>query len=166
MQIIFKKKNFFILFSGAILLISCNNASKETTEATIMKDTSTPLENKIMIPTSTCYSFFNGKDTFKLKVEIFPNVVTGKLSYNFFEKDSNNGTFEGKLHGDTLFADYTFMSEGKQSSRQIIFLLKDNVATEGYRDMEEKDGKMVFKNVHGITFQKGLVFSKTECGEY
>jgi hypothetical protein len=119
-----------------------------------------------MIPSSSCYFSTTGKDTVKLKVEVFPNVVTGRLSYNLYQKDSNKGEFEGYLHGDTLLADYKFMSEGKLSTRQVIFLIKDNIATEGYGDMEEKDGKMVFKNTNDITFGKGLVLRKVDCGEY
>jgi hypothetical protein len=38
--------------------------------------------------------------------------VVGNLCYRFFEKDKNDGTVIGKLQGDTLIADYTFMSEG------------------------------------------------------
>jgi len=93
-------------------------------------------------------------------------VVTGKLSYQFFDKDSNIGEFDGRLYGDTLLADYKFMSEGKLSTRQVILLIKDSVATEGYGDMEEKEGKMVFKNTNDITFGKGLILKMVECGEY
>lgn len=160
------KHFFLVLFSVGILLTSCNNASKKTTEVTTMEDTSKPVENKIMIPSSTCYYSIKGKDTFKLKIEVFPNVVTGTLSYQFSEKDSNYGEFDGKLYGDTLLADYKFMSEGKLSTRQVIFLIKDSVATEGYGDMVEKDGKMVFKDVSKVDFGKGLTLVKTECGEY
>lgn len=159
-------KHVSLLFLVAtILIISCNE-SQTKTEITAPADTSTLVENKIMIPSSTCYSSITGKDTFKLKVEVFPNVVTGKLSYRFFDKDSNSGEFDGQLHGDTLLADYKFMSEGKLSTRQVIFLIKDSVATEGYGDMEEKEGKMVFKNTKGITFGKGLILKMVECGEY
>ena len=154
-----------VLFVAAISIISCNQ-SETKTEVTTTEDTSKPVENKIMIPSSTCYSSITGKDTFKLKVEVFPNVVTGKLSYQFHEKDSNHGEFDGKLHGDTLLADYKFMSEGKLSTRQVIFLIKDSVATEGYGDMEEKEGKMIFKNTNDITFGKGLILKMVECGEY
>jgi hypothetical protein len=86
--------------------------------------------------------------------------------YDFYEKDSNNGEFNGLIHGDTLLADYKFMSEGKLSTRQVIFLLKDSVAIEGYGDMEEKEGKMVFKNTSDITFGKGLLLNKADCGGY
>jgi len=118
-----------------------------------------------MIPSSSCYLSITGKDTVFLKTEIFPNVVTGVLSYKFHEKDNNKGEIDGKLSGDTLVADYRFMSEGKQSTRQVIFLIKDSVATEGYGNMEEKDGKMTFKDVRNVSFGKGLILKKIPCEE-
>jgi hypothetical protein len=78
----------------------------------------------------------------------------------------NKGEFDGQLHRDTLLTDYKFMSEGKLSIRQVIFFIKDDMAIEGYGDMEEKEGKMVFKNVKAVTFGKGLSLEKNECGEY
>ena len=160
------KQSFLILFLAAIITASCNNEPKKSTETTTAEDTAKPVENKIMIPASSCYSSTTGKDTLTLKVEVFPNVVTGKLSYKFYEKDSNKGEFDGHLYGDTLLADYKFMSEGKLSTRQVIFLIKDNIATEGYGNMEEKNGKMIFKNQKEISFGKGLILKKIPCGEY
>jgi len=154
------------VFTGFVILTSCNNESKKTNDDTTTKDTLKPVENKIMIPTSACYSSMKGKDTFKLKVEVFPNVVTGKLMYDFNEKDSNNGTFNGMLHGDTLLADYKFTSEGKLSTRQVIFLLKDSIAIEGFGELEEKEGKMIIKDLKKVSFEKGIIFKKVECGEY
>ncbi len=160
------KHSFLFLFIAAIIITSCNNEPKKSTETTTAEDTSKPVENKIMIPASSCYFSTIGKDTVKLKVEVFPNVVTGKLSYKFYEKDSNSGNFDGIMKGDTLIADYTFMSEGKSSVRQVAFLIKDNMATEGYGNMEEKEGKMVFKDIKGVSFGKALSLKKVECGEY
>ena len=157
------KYSFLLLFLAPITIASCNDEPKKSTEVTTIADTSKPVENKIMIPASSCYSSITGKDTVFLKTEIFPNVVTGILSYKFHEKDSNKGEIDGKLSGDTLIADYRFMSEGKQSTRQVIFLIKDSVATEGYGNMEEKNGKMVFKNVKDIAFDRGLQLKKISC---
>lgn len=156
------KHSLLYLSIAAIAVASCNNESKKATEATDLKDTSKVVENKIMIPSSSCYSSISGKDTVNLKVEIFPNVVTGSLSYKFHEKDSNKGDIDGKLNGDTLLADYKFMSEGKLSTRQVIFLIKDSVATEGHGTMEEKNGKMVFKDGAAISFN-GIKLIKENC---
>ncbi len=160
------KYPLLVLFLAAMIIASCNNEPKKSTETTTAEDTVKTVENKIMIPVSSCYSSTTGKDTVTLKVEIFPNVVTGKLSYKLYEKDSSKGEFDGQLHGDTLLADYTFMSEGKLSTRQVIFLIKNNIVAEGYGNMEEKNGKMVFKNIKEVSFEKGLSLKKVECGEY
>ncbi len=160
------KHSFLIISLAAISAASCNNETKQSTETTTIADTSKPVENKIMIPVSSCYSTTTGKDSVHLKVEVFPNVVTGNLFYQFHEKDRNKGELEGQLHGDTLIADYKFMSEGKESVRQVIFLIKDNIAVEGYGNMEEKNGKMIFKNQKEIVFGKGLILKKVECGEH
>ena len=155
----------FFLSLAIIAAASCNESTRSA-EAISSKDTSKPIENKVMIPASSCYSTTAGKDSVFLKVEVFPNVVTGNLSYNLYEKDSNKGEFEGRLHGDTLIADYKFVSEGKQSTRQVIFLIKNEMAVEGYGNMEEKNGEMVFTGMKEISFGKGLVLKKSPCGEH
>jgi len=155
------KYSLLLLSLATIITASCHEPKQST-----KTDMPGQVENKIMIPSSTCYASITGKDTVKLKVEVFPNVVTGKLSYNLYQKDSNQGDFNGRVHGDTLLADYTFMSEGKSSARQVIFLIKEGIAVEGYGNMEEKDGTMVFKNIKEISFEKGLTLKKVVCGEY
>ncbi|MBZ4188410.1 hypothetical protein [Niabella beijingensis] len=145
--------------------IACNSPQQEAATTAETSDSAAKQENKVMIPASACYTGQSGKDSFFLKTEIFPNVVTGTLSYNFFEKDKNQGAIEGVLKGDTLLADYTFMSEGKKSVRQVAFLLRDSTATEGYGEVEEKEGKMVFKDPAALSFAKGIRLQKTPCGE-
>ena len=55
------------------------------------------------------------------------------------------------------------MSEGTQSVRQVVFLIKGETAIEGYGDIEEKDGKMVFKNLSSVVFGKGVILKKEDC---
>ena len=160
------KKLLPIIFFAATFAASCKNEPKQTTDATTAADTVKTVENKTTTPVASCYSYVKGQDTVTLKVEGLANTVTGKLSYKFYEKDSNKGEFDGQLNGDTLLADYKFMSEGKLSTRQVIFLIKNNIATEGYGNMEEKNGKMVFKDIKGVSFGKGLSLKKVECGGY
>ena len=155
-----------IIFFAAALAASCKNEPKKTTDAATTVDTSKTVENKPTTPAASCYSYIKNKDTVTLKMDGSANVVTGKLSYKFYEKDSNKGEIVGKLNGDTLLADYKFMSEGQVSTRQVVFLINNNVAKEGYGDMEEKKGKMVFKDIKGVSFKTGLSLNKVECGEY
>jgi hypothetical protein len=152
-----------LLFFVITLIVSCNNNSEQEKTSSIATDSAKTVENKIQVPVSSCYASISKKDTVRLKVEVFENVVTGSLVYKLHEKDSNKGEFEGQMKGDTLIADYKFMSEGIQSVRQVIFLVKDSIAREGYGNMEEKNGKMVFKNVKEIVFGNGIILKREEC---
>lgn len=156
------RKPYFILIT--VIIAACNT-NKQNNAATItIADTSIDTGTvSVMIPTTKCYQSIRGKDTVYLKLEKFPNVVTGILKYKFYEKDSNAGELDGKLHGDTLIADYSFKSEGTVSVRQVAFLIKDSIATEGYTDIEEKEGKMVFKNTGNLNFSKGLQLKQIDC---
>jgi hypothetical protein len=117
----------------------------------------------IQVPNIQCFKSIKGNDTVYLKLEKFPNVVTGNLAYDFHEKDGNTGTIDGVFKGDTLIADYTFMSEGQQSVRQVAFLIKDTTVTEGYADMMDENGKMVFKNTNLLDFSNGLQLKAIPC---
>ena len=152
----------FILLS-AIAGLSCTNQATESAQTDPVADTMKAVENKIQVPEAICYTNITAKDTVRLKVEIFPNVVTGSLTYQFLEKDKNQGEFKGQLLGDTLIAEYKFLSEGVLSTREIVFLLKDSIAIEGYGSLEEQNQKMVFKDGKNLNFDKGLILKKVPC---
>lgn len=154
------KKMMMATAADLLLLSACHDqaTNKETNTDTIKGP-----ENTTMMPVSSCYASTSNGDSVQMKVDVFEKVVTGTLQYNWKEKDDNKGEYEGVMKGDTLFADYRFMSEGKESTRQVAFLIKDGTATEGYGDVEEKDGKTVFKNPSALQFGKDIVLSKTQC---
>ncbi|GLU51800.1 hypothetical protein Dfri01_12610 [Dyadobacter frigoris] len=110
-----------------------------------------------------CYNFTTKKDTAFLHINVADNTVSGDLEYHFFEKDSNKGTIKGKMIGDTLIADYTFLSEGTTSIRQVVMIKKDNNFIEGFGDIQELDKKTSFINRAKISFKKGLTFRKINC---
>jgi hypothetical protein len=147
----------FILLALTSLAVACNNDS-----------TTTNTEKKTTQPAAvaaTCYMGTSGKDSVILTLrKDNEDVATGELSYLFYEKDKSRGTFSGRMKGDTLFADYTYSSEGTQSTREIAFLQKDNTLTEGYGDATEIGGKMTFKNPSDLQFGgTGFVLSKVDC---
>ncbi len=163
-------KSFSMFITVALLAASCNDSSKETsTISTTSVDTTstvaTPVKDdtmRIQVPNQECYSLTSTDSVF-LKLEKFPNVVTGTLSYTIKEKDRNKGEIDGVMKGDTLLADYKFMSEGVLSTRQVIFLIKNGTATEGYGEMVEKDGRMIFKSTGNINFSNGILLKKVDC---
>lgn len=147
-------------FYLSLFLYACSSPSRETaTTANI--DTMPKME--VMIPAQTCYAGTIARDSIFLKVEKFPNVVTGTLELRYYEKDQSIGAIEGKMHGDTLIADYTYFSEGTTSIRQVALLLQNDMAYQGHGEMTEKDGKMVFTNLSEIKFDTSLKLTKTAC---
>lgn len=141
------------------LLISCGS-DKATSEN---KDTTETAH--IMIPKSNCYALMSAEDTVLLKLEVFPNVVTGILKYQLSGKDKNEGTIEGRVDGNKIFADYTFSSEGTTSVRQVAFLVNEGEVIEGFAEMKDANGKMVFVNSSAIDFSQGMKLKQIDCVE-
>jgi hypothetical protein len=107
-----------------------------------------------------CYRYASNRDTVDLKIDVAGNSVTGNLVYKIFEKDQNAGSIKGHFRGDTLFADYTFQSEGIQSVRELAFLRRGNDLVEGYGEVEETNSGMRFKNLQSLSFGEMILLRK------
>lgn len=113
---------------------------------------------------SHCYSYKTEKDSALLRVDILgDDVVVGKLSYAFFEKDRNDGQFAGVMQGDKIFGHYTFTSEGTKSTREVTFLKKGEGWVEGFGEVTDSSGVLIFKDRSKLDFEKGLYFEPVEC---
>ncbi len=110
-----------------------------------------------------CYSYVTPRDTVYLHISRKNRNITGDLTYKLYEKDSNQGSLDGRIKGDTLLAEYTFNSEGRSSIREVIFLKKGESYVEGFGPVTEKEGKMTFQDHKNITFINGITLTKTSC---
>ena len=143
----------------SVLLLSCNKkeesngTEKEKIEAEAASDAAV----------NECYQFSKNNDTITLSVTRNGNVATGRLAYNFFEKDDSKGDFAGTFKGDTLVADFTFESEGTTSIREVVFLKSNDSYLPGYGDMEEHNNKQIVKNRKVLKFDDVAVLSKIKC---
>lgn len=147
-------KNTSIIALSLAIFASCNTEKKqESTTKTEVKTT----------PTETCYQHTKDSSTIKLDVIINDNMVTGNLLYDYYQKDKNQGTIKGQLKSDTLFADYTFISEGVESVREVVFIKTANGWVEGYGEIDDKNGKVTFKNRNKITFDNNVTLKETTC---
>lgn len=155
------KKLVLVAAAALALMVSCKKETKEEEVVVPTVQEEIPVEEPVV---KECYSAIIKKDTILLSLSVKDSSLeAGELHYNFFEKDKNHGTLAGTFKGDTLFADYTFMSEGKQSVREVVFLKKGNIFIEGYGDVEEKENKTVFKDKKKMFFDSKIVLSKTDC---
>jgi hypothetical protein len=135
-------------------LAACNNIKKE--------DKNSSKANPLTEPKS-CYSFNNGKDSINMSIEINNNEAKGNLNFHYYEKDANIGTFSGNLSGDTLWANYTFLSEGTQSNREIVFLKDGDKWIQGYGEVIENNKGFAFVNHDDIRFDNNFILEKVDC---
>lgn len=153
-------KTFAYFIAGMLLCAACGQSAKqEQTENDSLGhvDTDTVATNNDYVGS---YSYQADGDTVALHLSMQDDKAVGHLTYAWKEKDHNSGSFEGAVHNGVLLADYTFESEGLTSVREVAFKLDGNTATEGYGDVEEKDGKFIFKDTAALDFSKGLVLRK------
>jgi hypothetical protein len=143
----------------ATIIISCNNKAKVNTEIPVAP--AVPVTETLG---DHCYSSIANNDTVVMQLNInVNNEVNGNLTYKPYQKDKNEGTIVGNIKGDTLIADYTFMSEGKSSVREVVFLKKDTKFIQGYGDVLTTNEKTVFKDKSQLKFDGIYILNEVEC---
>ncbi len=142
------------------MLLACKNNMK--TEATVAMQDTVVTEEPVPPIAGDCYMIVMGKDSILMQMVIENTSVGGQLYYRFYEKDKSGGTLFGEMRGDTMIADYKFIAEGLESEREVAFLRRGDEFIEGYGDVEEKDGRTVFKNIAALRFE-GQPMHKTDC---
>lgn len=153
------KRVILFIVGATLLFTACQNSTSNLNNS---EKTSIDT-NMVAISSIECYSYVNKKDTATLNFTATNDTIIGELNYNLYEKDSNKGIIEGEIKGDTLILNYIFSSEGRESVRQVVMLKKANQLIEATGEMEEKDGKFVFKNLSNLNFEQGIIFSKIDC---
>jgi len=152
-----------ILFLAALILLGYLGCKeKPTVEVAVASPDQEPTVQQVAKPVGDCYLALIGKDSILMQIVTENNTVAGKLHYRFYEKDKSGGTLFGNMRGDTLVADYKFMSEGMESEREVAFIRSGDNFIEGYGESIDKDGRMVFKNISSLKFE-GKPMQKTDC---
>ncbi|MGB3800602.1 MAG: hypothetical protein WA952_12380 [Lewinella sp.] len=131
-----------------LLLLSCN-------------ETTTPTGEEEVVDSATCYSFVDDRDAVMLSLTDLQGNTRGMLDYALAEKDRNTGTLEGAWKGDTLYANYTFQSEGVESQREVAFLRRGDQLVEGYGPVNA-DGTG-FASRDSLEFSGQMPLTVTDC---
>lgn len=147
------KKQIILSFLVLFLTISCKDG-----DFLVFGKSATVEPNA---GTKACYSYDQNGNAISIQIETTGEDVFGAMAYSLAEKDKNAGFLKGKWEKDILLLNYTFQSEGTQSTRQVAFQLKDNQLIEGYGEMTEEGTK--FKDVSQIKFTSTMPLSKTDC---
>jgi len=112
-----------------------------------------------------CYVARLSKDVYTLRIENEGGeIVSGRLSYNNFGKDSSSGVFSGTYKDGILMGDYTFDSEGMHSVRQVIFKTVDDSFVQGFGPADVKNDREYLLDPENVVFGSDSVFKKEDCG--
>lgn len=149
------------LFALTLSVALMNCQGNQSISSSAGRDTTG--SSPVAVGTARCYAYASAQDTLRLMVSGTGEAVTGTLVYQLREKDRNVGTLRGQMRGDTLFAEYTFRSEGVESVREVAFLLRDNRAVEGYGTVTEQNGKVRFVSGSDLKFGSAFVLTQTDC---
>jgi hypothetical protein len=145
----------FILI-GVLLLIFSSCKMRDETQAVQINETEAD---------SACYVYVQGRDSIKLSLRQRQGKIRGDLQFGFYEKDKSYGTIEGEMKGDTLFANYSFTSEGTLSSREVALLKRDDSFILGSGDIANSGNTDVFKDRETIEFGDGVILKNTDCNK-
>ncbi len=154
-------KKYLILMAAAFGLQSCNSGSTSTENA----DSTITAETAVVsaAESNLCYVENHNRDSTYLQLHTKGAQVTGKLDISLYEKDRNSGTVTGVVKGDTILLDYTFQSEGSESVRQLAYLQKEGKLIEGFAEVQEQNGKTVFKSLSSLKFDGSVVLEPAAC---
>lgn len=153
------------------LLIACNNNEQVSTETkdTTAKNTrqknkpgETPPAKEPAEP-ATCYMQVLKRDTLVLYLVQNGNNVSGKLTYDNFEKDGSSGPVKGRVEGDVIKLLYSFASEGMNSVMEVYFKKTSDGLTRGIGEMQNRGDTGYFVDPGTISYPPGGNFKKTTC---
>lgn len=146
-----------IILIIAVLLASCNSQEGNTIQTDMQSADIGKLSG------TNCYLYAGEADTVSLKLTHDGDSVSGYLDYRLKEKDKNTGTIKGKMNGNILIAEYTFFSEGVQSTRQVAFKLDGDSFFEGYGESYNQNDKAYFRNTDALNFEGSMELAEVAC---
>ena len=141
-------------------ILSCNPQMKQPDPAdSTGRDTLINAE-----PVAGCYQMGIGKDSAFLQIsQDTDGVVSGRLRYKRFEKDSNDGTLEGKIDRNIIKGWYKFHAEGVISVREIYLKVTGNTISEGYGDLDMRSDTAYFRYPTTVAYEDKHPYLKVDC---
>lgn len=131
-------------FCLLLLLCSLSFCTNETNVEPDTEDTTAHHNNTTTAPTDSkpagiagCYMRVRGRDTLAADLQQTGNTITGKLTYDNYQKDGSTGSVIGVVEGDIVKLTYSFQSEGMNSVMDVYYKVSgsDLVPATGTMDM-------------------------------
>lgn len=148
-----------------LTLASCNNNSSNTETSKTGDEKTQPPQNKTTPDLSGCYLRVLKRDTLALSIQQSGQMISGKLSFDNFEKDGTTGAVTGTIDHETLKLIYNFQSEGMHSVMEIYFKIEDNALVHGVGEVAVKSDTTYYANPKEITYPAENRLVKLSCDQ-
>ena len=163
------KRVFIFLLAFFILSCNSNSSSREAKNDESLpgkeerNDSSVATSNDRESNLSGCYWKVLQRDTFVLHLEQSGDGLTGKLSFNNFQKDKSSGKVHGKIESDIVKLWYSFQSEGMQSVMEVYFKKQGDHLVRGLGPVEVKGDSAFFNNDKNVEYRSDQTFTRVDC---
>ncbi len=160
-------KNILTSILISIAVTACNNAEQQTNNSQLTNSDSINQNTTTQRTDSTitgCFAQIIGRDTATMQLDAKGITITGPLTYDFHEKDRNEGTLQAEMtENDILTGWYLFRSEGTMSVRQLAWKVMKNELWPAVGEMQERNDSLVFVNADKLSFDSTHAFVKNPC---
>lgn len=158
-----KNLTVFCLLLSCIVFESCKNNTNEKIVEAKIDQTEKPISVQ-------CFKALYEKDTIVLKINTLKNGnITGNMEMAIFNMPKKIGKIYGEFHGDTLFANYTFIQGGYEKvtyKNPMAFLKRGNELILGNGKIETTMGASYFVKSTPIDFDRvKYKFTSTNCDD-
>ena len=126
------------------------------------QDTPAPATN---FEGANCYMQILQRDTIVLHLEKSGDAISGKLSFDNYEKDGSTGTVKGREEKNVLKLIYSFASEGMNSVMEVYLKKEGDDLVRGVGEMQTKGDTVYFLYPDKITYPGNGIMQKTDCSK-
>ena len=150
----------------SVFLLSCNDSavSGEGSDTTLNQPASgiNGKEEISVDNASGCFMNVTGRDTLVARLYRDGNKISGKLSFDNYQKDGSSGSVHGFLDGDIMKLSYAFASEGTNSVMDVFFKLEDSSIIRGIGKMDVKGDTAYYVDTSSIQYNGSELF-RMDC---
>lgn len=156
-----------ILFSCIITLaaIACNNG-QENPSADTVAITQPPVDSPVNTtpPSITgCFLRVTDRDTLVAALQQVGDSITGRLSFDNYQKDGSSGFVKGVLDSGILKLVYRFEAEGMKSVSEQYFKVTPEGLIQGLGQVQVKGDSAYFSSPADLSYDPVHLLRKTDC---
>jgi hypothetical protein len=156
-------KQYLILMLTIIVIACNNNDSSNNTDDTVVEIEDFIITDNEAPSVSGCYLRVIQRDSLAASLTQDGNLITGRLTFDNFEKDGSTGTVTGSIDKDILKLVYRFQSEGMNSIAEVYFKITANGLIHGNGEIKVKGDSAYYASPDKVIFEPNELLNKISC---